>query len=107
MKTSDFNYDLPSDLIAQHPVANRDTSRMMVVNKQTGEIAEHSFCKISRFLSAGDVVVINDSKVIPARVFGKKDTGATIEVFLLKKVDDDFWEALLKPAKRVKVGSII
>jgi len=107
LKTSDFAYKLPPELIAQRPTPGRDESRLLVVDRKTGSLTEHLFSDIVAFFSAGDVVVINNSKVIPARLFGRKASGAQIEIFLLKKTQDEMWEALLKPAKRVQVGSTI
>jgi S-adenosylmethionine:tRNA ribosyltransferase-isomerase len=107
VKTSDFDYELPAELIAQQPAARRDASRMLVVHRKTGVIKEHHFTDLDEFFSAGDVLAINNSKVIPARLFGKKATGASIEIFLLKKLSGGAWGALLKPAKRLKAGSVI
>ena len=108
MKTEDFNYELPEELIAQTPLKKRDASRMLVLNKNTGEIEHKHFSDIIDYLNPGDTLVVNDTKVIPARLIGiKEETGAVIEVLLLKNTEGDTWEALTKPAKRVKVGTII
>ena len=108
MKTEDFNYDLPEELIAQTPLDKRDTSRMLVLNKNNGEIEHKHFRDIIDYLNPGDALVVNDTKVIPARLIGvKEETGAIIEVLLLKNTIGDTWEALTKPAKRVKEGTII
>ena len=108
MKTEDFNYELPEELIAQTPLKKRDASRMLVLNKNTGEIEHKHFSDIIDYLNPGDTLVVNDTKVIPARLIGiKEETGAVIEVLLLKNTEGDTGEALTKPAKRVKVGTII
>ena len=108
MKTEDFNYELPEELIAQTPLKKRDASRMLVLNKNTGEIEHKHFSDIIHYLNPGDTLVVNDTKVIPARLIGiKEETGAVIEVLLLKNTEGDTWEALTKTAKRVKVGTII
>ena len=105
MKLEDFDYFLPEELIAQTPVEPRDSSRLMVVNKTSGEIGLFRFNQIDRFLQAGDVLVLNRTKVIPARLIGKKkETGAIIEVFLLKRLSQDKWETLVRPGRRVKPG---
>ena len=107
-----FNYQLPEDLIAQAPCDQRDRSRMMVVDRRQTSIRNARFALLPTFLKKGDVLVINDSKVIPARLFGRKETGATIELLLLSRVSVETplcqtWEVLLKPAKRVSVGTRI
>lgn len=108
MKVSDFDYHLPPELIAQEPLYPRDTSRLMVIKRHTGSITHHSFRDITSFLQQGDVLVLNNTKVLPARLFGiKEGTGAKIEVVLLKKLDLHKWEALVKPGKRVKPGTVI
>lgn len=108
MKTDDFDFYLPDELIAQHPIEKRDSSRMMVVDRNTGDIEHKHFSDIIDYLKEGDVLVLNDTKVMPARLFGEKiDTKAHIEVLLLKKHDGDNWECLVKPAKRVKIGTVI
>ena len=108
MKTDDFDFDLPESLIAQHPIRERDHSRMLTLNKNTGEIEHHIFRDILNFLHEGDVLVLNDTKVMPARLFGvKEETSAHIELLLLKNTKDDEWECLVKPAKRVKIGTIV
>jgi len=105
---NDFDYYLPEELIAQTPLKERSSSRLLVLNKNNGEVQHHHFTDIVSFLESGDTLVLNDTKVIPARLIGvKEETGAVIEVLLLKNLEDDKWEALTKPAKRVKVGSII
>mgnify|MGYP002709658092 FL=1 len=108
MKTDDFDYYLPEDLIAQTPLLKRDSSRLLVLDKNTGEISHRHFADIIDYLNKDDVLVINDTKVIPARLIGtKEETGAVIEVLMLKNIDGDIWECLCKPAKRVKEGTII
>ncbi|MGG3738476.1 tRNA preQ1(34) S-adenosylmethionine ribosyltransferase-isomerase QueA [Aeribacillus pallidus] len=108
MKVDLFDFYLPEELIAQTPLKNRADSRLMVLNKQTGEIKHDIFKHISDYLRPGDCLVLNDTKVLPARLFGvKEETGAKIEVLLLKQEDNDCWETLVKPAKRVKEGTVI
>ena len=108
MKVEDFDYNLPEELIAQVPISNRDESRLLVLNKNTGEIEHKHFKDIIDYLEKGDTIVVNDTKVIPARLIGEKtDTKAVIEVLLLKNIENDLWECLCKPAKRVKVGTIV
>ncbi|MFS0775832.1 tRNA preQ1(34) S-adenosylmethionine ribosyltransferase-isomerase QueA [Neobacillus sp. 3P2-tot-E-2] len=106
MKVDLFDFHLPEELIAQVPLQNRTDSRLMVVNKETGELNHDIFKNINEYLREGDCLVLNDTKVLPARLFGvKKDTGAKIEVLLLKQLEGDKWETLVKPAKRVKEGT--
>lgn len=108
MKTSDFDFDLPSELIAQTPLLNRDESRLLVLDKETGDISHHVFKDIVDYFNPGDVLVINDTKVIPARLMGvKEDTGAVIELLLLKDIGEDVWECLSRPQKRLHVGTVI
>ncbi len=108
MKTDDFDYYLPEELIAQTPLKKRDSSRMLVLDKQNGNIFHKTFSDIIDYLNPGDTLVLNDTKVIPARVIGvKEETGAVIELLLLKNIDDNNWECLTRPAKRVKVGTVI
>jgi len=108
MKTDDFDFELPEELIAQHPIVKRDESRLMVLNKETGEIEHKNFYNIVDYLEEGDTLVVNDTKVIPARLFGvKEDTEAHIEILLLKNILGNNWECLVKPAKRVKIGTIV
>ena len=108
MRTEDFNFDLPEELIAQHPLEQRDHSRLLVLDKQTGDITHRRFDNILEYLVPGDVLVINNTRVIPARLFGTKAGGtAHIEVLLLKPVENepDCWEVLVRPGKRVKIGA--
>ena len=108
MKLSDFYYDLPEELIAQDPLLKRSDSRLMVINRETGEIEHKHFTDVINYLDEGDCLVINDTKVIPARLIGvKEDTGASIEVLLLKRKDDKTWETLVKPGKKARVGARI
>ena len=108
MKTDDFDYFLPEELIAQVPLENREESRLLVLDGNTGERKDKKFYDIVNYLNEGDVLVLNDTKVLPARMVGEKeDTGAVIEVLLLKNTIGDNWECLVKPAKRVSVGTII
>lgn len=106
MKTSDFNYDLPEELIAQTPLATRTDSRLLVVNRHTGDYVHEQFTNLHKYLREGDVMVLNDTAVIPARLIGvKKETGAVIEVLLLHQKENDVWECLVKKARKVKVGT--
>ena len=108
MKVSDFDFDLPKSLIAQHPSEKRDHSRLMVLDREHQTIEHHHFYDILNMLTQHDVLVINDTKVIPARLMGfKSETDALIELLLLKEVEPNIWEAMTKPAKRVKVGTRI
>lgn len=108
MNVSEFNFELPQELIAQDPLEKRDNSRLMVLDRETGEITHKIFYEIEDELKAGDCLVINDTKVIPARLYGVKEgTGAQIEVLLLKRRDKDVWEVLVKPGKKAKPGTVI
>ncbi|EGW40397.1 tRNA preQ1(34) S-adenosylmethionine ribosyltransferase-isomerase QueA [Desulfosporosinus sp. OT] len=105
MNLSEFDFDLPETLIAQHPVEPRDASRLMVVKRDGGVIEHHTFRELVSFLKTGDVLVLNNTRVIPARLIGEKEgTEAKIEVLLLRRLELDVWEALVKPGKRLKVG---
>lgn len=106
MDVKDFYFDLPQELIAQDPLEDRSASRLLVLNKTTGQVTHRHFRDIKEYLKPGDCLVINDTKVIPARLFGiKKDTGAKIEVLLLKRRENDIWETLVKPGKKAKPGT--
>lgn len=108
MKVDLFDFHLPEELIAQTPLEQRTESRLMVLNKESGIIEHDIFKNIKEYLQPGDCLVLNDTKVLPARLFGmKEDTGAKIEVLLLKQIEGDEWETLIKPAKRVKEGTKI
>ena len=108
MDVKDFYFDLPQELIAQDPLEDRASSRLLVLNKETGEITHRHFRDIVEYLRPGDCLVLNDTKVIPARLFGvKKDTGAKIELLLLKRRENDIWETLVKPGKKAKPGTEI
>jgi len=108
MTTEDFDYYLPEELIAQTPLKVRDSSRLLVLDKETGEVEHHVFTDIIDYLNPGDTLVLNDTKVLPARLIGvKEETGAVIEILLLKNLEGDNWECLVKPARRVKVGTIV
>ena len=108
MKTDEFDYNLPEELIAQTPLVKRDGSKLMVVDKKTGEIKHEIFSNIINYLNKGDILVLNDTKVMPARIIGEKlDTKAVIEILLLKNIENDNWECLAKPAKRIKEGTVI
>lgn len=105
MKVSDFDFDLPEELIAQHPLEKRDSSRLMVLDKNTGEIKHRSFHDVIEYLNEGDTLVLNNTRVMPARLIGEKEgTGGKIEFLLLKRIEGDRWECLAKPGKRAKVG---
>lgn len=106
MKTSDFNFDLPEELIAQDPLEDRSSSRLMVLDKETGQVTHRIFHDIIDYLNPGDCLVINDTRVIPARLLGtKKDTGAGIEILLLKRRENDVWETLVRPGKKCRPGA--
>ncbi len=108
MKTNDFYYDLPQELIAQDPLEDRSSSRLLLLNKETGRTEHHIFREIVDYLNPGDCMVVNNTKVIPARLIGvKEDTGAGIEVLLLKRQEDRVWETLVKPGKKAKPGTRI
>lgn len=108
MRTDDFDFELPEELIAQTPIKNRDQSRMLVLDKKTGEIEHKHFNNILDYLNENDVLVLNDTKVMPARLYGQKEeTNALIEVLLLKEKTNNTWECLVKPAKRVKIGTVV
>ncbi len=108
MTVEEFNYDLPEELIAQTPLKKRDTSRLLVLDKETGDIEHKHFYDIIDYLEAGDTLVLNDTKVLPARLIGEKEeTKAVIEILLLKNIENDIWECLVKPARRIKVGTVV
>ena len=108
LKTDDFDYNLPEALIAQTPLTERDASKLLVLDKNTGEIEHKNFSDIINYLHKGDVLVLNDTKVIPARLYGiKEETGALIEILMLKDQGEDVWQCLAKPAKRIQVGTVV
>ncbi len=108
MNINEFDYELPKELIAQTPLEQRDSSKLLIMDKKSGEMVHEHFNNIINYLKKGDVLVLNDTKVIPARLIGEKEeTGAVIELLLLKDMGNDVWECLSKPAKRLKVGTII
>ncbi len=107
MKTSDFYYDLPQELIAQHPVEPRDSARLLVYDRQSRQIAHRHFYDVADYLRDGDVLVVNNTKVLPARIYGNKErTGGKIEFLLLKRLDLNRWEVILKPGRIAKVGAV-
>jgi len=108
MKTSDFGYELPQELIAQDPLEDRSSSRLMVLEKETGVISDEHFTDITHYLKAGDCLVINNTKVLPARLYGTKEgTGASVEILLLKRLTADEWECLVRPGKKCRPGTLI
>lgn len=106
-KTSSYWYNLPSKQVAQFPVENRSESRLLRLDRKTGQVSHHKFSEIIDFLQAGDVLVVNKTKVIPARLFGNKPSGAKVEVFLLNQLEGDVWECLVKPGRRLQIGAKI
>lgn len=108
MKTSDFDYHLPTELIAQTPIVNRDKSRLLIVDRYSAALTDDYFFNLKKYLKPGDVLVLNDTKVLPARLIGEKEgTKAVIELLLLQEMGNDTWECLAKPVKRLKIGTII
>lgn len=108
MKTDDFDFYLPEELIAQTPLKKRDSSRLLVLDKKTGEVEHKYFSDVINYLNSGDTLVLNDTKVIPARLIGEKeDTSAVVELLMLKDLGDNVWECLCKPAKRIKIGTVV
>lgn len=106
MKVKDFYFDLPEELIAQHPLEKRDESKLMVLDKNTGTIEHKAFKNIIEYLNEGDCLVLNDTRVMPARLYGsKEDSGGKMEFLLLRRLEKDIWETLVKPGKRAKIGS--
>ncbi|MCR4832691.1 MAG: tRNA preQ1(34) S-adenosylmethionine ribosyltransferase-isomerase QueA [Butyrivibrio sp.] len=107
LRTSDYYFDLPEELIAQDPLMQRENCKLLVLNKETGEVEHHIFKEIINYLEPGDCLVLNNTKVIPARLLGvKKDTGAAVEILLLKRREADVWETLVKPGKKLKPGAV-
>ena len=105
MKVSEFNYNLPEELIAQTPIKNRDESRLLVLNRKKQTIEHKIFKDIIDYLKPGDCLVRNNTKVIPARLYGKKETGANIEFLLLKRIEGDFWEVMVRPGRKLPTGT--
>lgn len=105
MKVSDFNYELPEELIAQVPIEKRDMSRLMVLNRGKETIENKTFKDIINYLQKGDCLVINNTKVIPARLYGKKDTGANVEFLLLKRINEYIWEVMVRPGRKLLKGA--
>ena len=106
MKLSDFKYDLPDGLIAQYPADKRDSSKLMVLNREDGEVKHENFTKIGDYLNPGDALVVNETKVFPARLIGfKEKTNAQVEVLLLRQLEATMWEVLVKPARKVRIGN--
>ena len=105
MKVSDFDYDLPKELIAQIPIEKRDESRLMVLERNKQTIEHRKFKDIIEYLNPGDVLVRNNTKVIPARIYGKKETGANVEFLLLKNIEGDIWECIVRPGNKLHVGT--
>ncbi len=107
MLISDFHYELPEDLIAQNPLEKREDSRMLAVSRRDEKFQDEQFCHFPQFIRRGDVVVLNNTKVFPARLFGANETGARIEIFLVREIENQVWETLAKPARRLKIGKKI
>ncbi|WP_047374006.1 tRNA preQ1(34) S-adenosylmethionine ribosyltransferase-isomerase QueA [Exiguobacterium sp. ZOR0005] len=108
LNVNDYDFELPEELIAQVPLLDRTSSRLLVLDRDTGDIEHRHFRDVLDYLHAGDALVVNDSRVLPARLFGaKQETGGKVELLLLKQTEDDVWEALVKPAKKVRVGAIV
>ena len=105
MKVSDFNYELPEELIAQHPYDKRDEARLMVLDRETQTIEHKVFKDIIDYFEPGDCLVINNTKVIPARLIGQKETGAKVEFLLLKRIEDDIWEVMVRPGNKLWPGA--
>ena len=105
MELSEFNYELPEELIAQTPIEKRDESRLMILDKNTGKIEHKIFKDIIDYLEPGDCLVRNNTRVIPARLYGKKETGANVEFILLKNLEGDIWEAMVRPGNKLHIGT--
>ncbi len=105
MKVSDFDYDLPKELIAQTPISKRDEARLMVLDRSKKTIEHKKFKDIVEYLNPGDVLVRNNTKVIPARLYGKKETGANVEFLLLNNIEGDIWECIVRPGNKLHVGA--
>ena len=105
MKVSEFNYELPEELIAQTPLEKRDESRLMILNRKEQKIEHKQFKNIIEYLKPGDVLVRNNTKVIPARLYGQKETGAKVEFLLLNNIEGDIWESIVRPGNKLHVGT--
>ena len=105
MKVSEFDYELQEELIAQTPIKKRDESRLMVLDKENKKIEHKIFKDILEYLKPGDVLVRNNTKVLPARIYGKKDTGANVEFLLLKNIEGDIWESIVRPGNKLSHGA--
>ena len=105
MNVSDFKYDLPEELIAQVPLEKRDESRLMILNRKNKTIEHKKFRDVIEYLQPGDVLVRNNTKVIPARLYGKKETGAHVEFLLLNNIEGDIWESIVRPGNKLHVGT--
>lgn len=105
MEVSEFNYNLPEELIAQIPIEKRDTSRLMILDRNTQKIEHKVFKDIINYLRPGDVLVRNNTKVIPARLYGKKETGANVEFLLLNQIEQDIWECIVRPGNKLHIGT--
>lgn len=105
MEVSEFNYDLPEELIAQTPIKNRDESKLMILDRKNQTIEYKIFKDILSYLKPGDCLVRNNTKVIPARLYGKKETGANIEFLLLNRIEGDFWEVMVRPGRKLQTGT--
>ena len=105
MKVTEFNYDLPEELIAQHPYDKRDEARLMVLDRENKTIENKIFKDVIDYLNPGDCLVINNTKVIPARLYGKKETGANVEFLLLNRIENDTWEAMVRPGRKLLPGT--
>ena len=107
MKTSDFRFELPEELIAQTPLERRDASRLMLLDKKTGEVRHSVFSRLPDYLRSGDCLVMNDSRVLPARLLGRRATGGAVEVLLLRDLGDGVWECLTRPGRKTPVGTAL
>ena len=107
MRTSDFDYDLPPELIAQSPVEPRDHSRILLLHRDSGSVEHRHFFELPHLLQTGDLVVVNDSRVIPARIYARKETGGTVELLLIKRLNDGWWQSLARPSRRLRPGGVL
>ena len=107
MNLRDFDYELPEELIAQHPSPRRDESRLILFERRTGELRETRFVNFPRYLQAGDMLVVNESKVIPARLHARRRTGGAVEVFLARRLSPGVWRAMIRPSRRIAPGEVV